>query len=547
VKNTTYNLTSNLNVIRGFRCSDVSNTNIVFNGNGYVITAVNNRTWPGLFPCDVSVNNLVMDSSGSSLNESAGPGWFFIGRIGGTATNCQNKGPIGGGCGGIFGIRSSGTAIRCYNSGTIGAAGGGIFGVTSSGTATNCYNTGTIDISAGGIFGGGSNGTAANCYNTGVIGESGGGIYGFRCNLGMVENCYNTGDIGPSAGGIMGADSTGNSTITNCYNTGSIGVDGGGIIGARANGTVTNCYNAGAIGGAGLIVGANSNTISVKSGSTSGWLDDRAIQFLTDFPSSIPGSGTIWISLTAGQPFVLTNNPPPPTTMAPTTTTTPAPTTTTTTIVFPNGVVRYNSSFIEPVYSTNTKAYFRILNSGTVSTKIACSGVLVGNGIDGENPFKTTDPGTSRKQGSNSGGMRPITLTANITYTVDISMNSSISDGYTVEDTSGLYVALGGTFNTNGQDNIFGKGKGGAKLDGEGVAFSGSGYGGGGGAGTGAARPSGGGGGFDPNAYYSLATDAIQGVPISDQISKTYRGIYGGYQASGVGKPGVLFLEITKP
>ncbi len=127
-------------------------------------------------------------------------------------------------------------------------------------------------------------------------------------------------------------------------------------------------------------------------------------------------------------------------------------------------------------------------------------------------------------------------------------MNSSFSYGSTVIDTSGLNVALGGAYNTNGQDNTFGKGKGGAKLDGEGVAFSGSGYGGGGGSGTGGAWPSGGGGGFDPNLYYGVSP-SIPGVPISDQVSKSYPPpLYaGGNQDSGVGKPGVLFLEITRP
>jgi hypothetical protein len=580
MKNTTYNLTRNLNLITGFSCSVTSDSNIVFNGNGFVITAIGNTSWPGLFPCDVSVNNMGMDSASSRLSAD-GAGWFFGPSIGGTATNCYNRGPIGVSCGGIFGNNSSGKAINCYNSGAIGNSGGGIFGSNAFGTATSCYNTGAIDINAGGIFGSESNGTATNCYNTGTIGVSAGGIFGYLCGRGTATTCYNTGAIGSNAGGIMGDRATGNGAvtncynmgnisdggggivgsagtgptpITNCYNAGAIGDNGGGILGSRAKGKITNCYNSGTIGvNAGGIVGRypDNMTSITNCGSTSGWIDANACQFLTDFPSTIPGSGRIWISLAASQPFVLSNNTPPTTTTTTTqppttttTTTTTRPTTTTTTTAYPwppVAVVQLNGADMLPLYTTATKAYFRILATGCiVSSKLDCTGVLVSIGNDSPDPASNPS-----NPGGNSGGMIPITLNANISYFLKLDTNASIENltTHTTITTEYNNVAFGGTNGSKGADNIFGRGKGGDIVYGGGPVFGGSGYGAGGGGGSGYSTiwPSGGGGGFDPNLYYGL-TASISGVPVSDQVTKK---LGNGYV--GVGKPGVLFLELTKP
>ena len=141
--------------------------------------------------------------------------------------------------------------------------------------------------------------------------------------------------------------------------------------------------------------------------------------------------------------------------------------------------------------------------------------------------------------------MIPITLTANSSYTLDLSTYSAISDGTTTIATDSANVALGGFNSGNGQNNPFGKGEGGSGSGGEYVAFSGSGYGAGGGGGPGGSTnvkiPSGGGGGFNPNAYYGLATDTIPGVPVNDMA---YTGE--GANVVGEGKPAVLFLELTK-
>jgi hypothetical protein len=138
--------------------------------------------------------------------------------------------------------------------------------------------------------------------------------------------------------------------------------------------------------------------------------------------------------------------------------------------------------------------------------------------------------------------MIPITLTANSSYTLDLGTNSAISDG-TTSIAATANVALGGFNAGNGQNNPFGKGEGGSRSGGPYIAFSGSGYGAGGGGGPGSngTIPSGGGGGFNPNAYYGLATDTIPGVPVNDMA---YTGE--GAHVVGEGKPAVLFLELTK-
>ena len=157
------------------------------------------------------------------------------------------------------------------------------------------------------------------------IGSGGGGIFGDACG-GKAINCYNRGAIGPAAGGIIGSSPGSTNTVTNCYNTGSINASGGGIIGPAAKGTINNCYNAGPGRVGEEIVGANPTInmiIPPTCGSTSSWNDQNACFYLTDYPLTFPGSGTVWTSPAVNQPFVLTQ----PVT---TTTTTTKPTTLTT-------------------------------------------------------------------------------------------------------------------------------------------------------------------------------------------------------------------------
>jgi hypothetical protein len=202
----------------------------------------------------------------------------------------------------------------------------------------------------------------------------------------------------------------------------------------------------------------------------------------------------------------------------------------------------YDGSYIQPVYLAATKAYFQILNSGTVSSRLNGVGVLVSRGRDGNNVTG---------MGSASGGMIPIDISANISYTLDISTNSSITNGTRIRATNSTNSVFGGSNQGYGADNGFGKGMGGGP--GIGWAKSGSGYGAGAGGGYANNFFGGGGGGFDPNVYYNLPRVAgvqgdqpspLQDVPVNDTpLSPTP----GNMTVVAPGKPGVLFLELTKP
>ena len=233
------------------------------------------------------------------------------------------------------------------------------------------------------------------------------------------------------------------------------------------------------------------------------------------------------------------------TTKATTNATTKASTSTTTTTAYPwppIAVVKVNGADISPVYFTATKAYFQILNSGTVSSTLNGAGVLVSRGKDGNNVTG---------MGSASGGMIPIDISANISYTLDISTNSSITNGARIRATNSTNSVFGGSNQGYGADNGFGKGIGGGP--GVGWAKSGSGYGAGAGGGYASNFFGGGGGGFDPNVYYNLPRvsgvpadqpSPLQDVPVSDTPLPPTSG---NANVVAPGKPGVLFLELTKP
>ena len=124
-------------------------------------------------------------------------------------------------------------------------------------------------------------------------------------------------------------------------------------------------------------------------------------------------------------------------------------------------------------------------------------------------------------------------LTANTVYQVNIGTSSAIASS-TLTSTNNTNLASGSLSNTRGENNAFGKGIGGEAGSNNNAGYSGSGYGAGGGGGP--YFYGGGGGGFDPNAFYGLPVNTIQGVPVSDRGN-----------SAGPGKPGVLFLEVTRP
>ena len=174
-----------------------------------------------------------------------------------------------------------------------------------------------------------------------------------------------------------------------------------------------------------------------------------------------------------------------------------------------------------------------MLTGGSLRTSLDCSGVLVSAGNNG-----AVGAIGNGGAGGNSGYMTTIDICANTTYNVSLNTNSSITYGASIFSSGTMNSASGGRAGSNGDDNTFGKGKGGQKSDVPYVSYSGSGYGaGGGGSAVDNTYPSsGGGGGFDPNGYYGLTPPIM--IPVSDMTSNG---------AVGVGKPPVLFLELTKP
>ena len=161
--------------------------------------------------------------------------------------------------------------------------------------------------SNGWFFSSSVGGRAMNCYSTGSLIEACGGIFGSQVPMGTIAiNCYSTGAIiSPyipifSPGGIFG--SMGQGTAINCYSTGSIGSNCGGIFGANSNaGTIMrNCYSA---GGSNLL-GVNSSqyTVITNSGTSSGWSDTSANQFLIGTPGT---TYPIWYSNETDMPYKL--------------------------------------------------------------------------------------------------------------------------------------------------------------------------------------------------------------------------------------------------
>jgi hypothetical protein len=188
-------------------------------------------------------------------------------------------------------------------------------------------NTFTITSGTDGLFRNGqllSNGYSNVTIKNVSVGSSGGSLenkggwlcqtfFGKNASGNRVQNCYSTGTIsGNEAGGIFGSSAVegGSVSVINCYSLGNLtGNDSGGIFGANtaafgSTAIVTNCYFL-----YGNVGGTNSN-ISPSSyyyGANGTWNNSAASTALTGDPSTYPGSGTVWTSVsTSNTPFVLT-------------------------------------------------------------------------------------------------------------------------------------------------------------------------------------------------------------------------------------------------
>jgi hypothetical protein len=337
------------------------------NGSTPIITVDNVIGYPGLVQNNfaysfVYVFNLtVLSTNGSTLE----PGYGWIAGIsyasnGATSNyivNCHSDGDIANSSGGIVGQNtgdSGGTlyVVGCSSTGAIsGVTAGGIVGQLSGSNAGNvfvygCWSEGSISANTsdgcGGIVGSLSvNVNVSYSYSTGVISGPGcGGILGANCGLNLCEvsGCYSTGDIVSTAsngGGICGSLSPGAGetytiNISNCYTSGNLESPSpnatGAISGRLFPGTgtialsISSCYTIGAviipsgyfIGGLSAISGSGTGYSIVNSYSEAGsggtpgsWSDSHATSVLIGYPSSSPGVGTSWASLSANTPYLL--------------------------------------------------------------------------------------------------------------------------------------------------------------------------------------------------------------------------------------------------
>ena len=283
---------------------------------------------------NISIFNLVVN--GGNYTTQVNGGWIGKSYFGGSnnlIVNCSSIGNIGENGGGIVGS-NAGTygggfkITMCSSSGIIGMNAGGIVGAESNILISTSWSTGAISGNyAGGIIGANSNGfLLAGCYSTGVIsGNSAGGIIGSNPGLNdsSVFVSYSTGAItGSGSGGICGAISANCITsIYNCYTLGHINGNGnaGGICGiitaSDPNISISSCYIAGGITttNKGYIIGNSTNDDSNYTDcyseafhGGSSWNDTNANVALGGTPSSTPGSGYLWSSISANTPYEIT-------------------------------------------------------------------------------------------------------------------------------------------------------------------------------------------------------------------------------------------------
>ncbi|MDO5116146.1 MAG: Ig-like domain-containing protein [Synergistaceae bacterium] len=216
-------------------------------------------------------------------------------------------------CAGLFGaIGTSGVVRNLTVSGNINVSGlanqvraGGVAGRNIGGTISDCENRGVVGASAGGSnYAGGvagqntNQGTITNCLNGGAVTASGssdnyaGGIAGDNHYYGRITNCSNSnggvvtasGSGSNYAGGIAG-ESRESDGITNSANGGAVTASGsgsgynnaGGIVGENAYCAITNCSNVGAVSGdvnrTGGVAGYDSGIGTITN---CGWLNSTA-------------------------------------------------------------------------------------------------------------------------------------------------------------------------------------------------------------------------------------------------------------------------------
>lgn len=253
---------------------NLSNTVIDGNGNTVIFDPQSAMLVDGLLRSGLTskvsglkIQNLTISSNPAKTGLNYTAGWFAGSNINNvTICNCLNT-------------AQPSTSVSIDNTGY----NGGFFGLYSCNClAYNCGNTGLLTAQGNcGIFAAGATNCAAyNCYNTSPIPYVGGGIFGeFTTNC-TASNCYNTGTMSaPKSGPIF------------LINEGE----------PHENGFVYNCYNQQTDSIAAIGV-----TVDASSGSGTGvWSDASASLYLRGVPTTFPGDGVNWISLSPNTRFNL--------------------------------------------------------------------------------------------------------------------------------------------------------------------------------------------------------------------------------------------------
>jgi hypothetical protein len=276
--------------------------NVIFDGSGHTITMYAALPFQGLFSVAVTVSNLGILPSTSTLAPNVG--WFFAEYvINGSATNCYSTGPIDNmNCGGIFGANSTGTATYCYSNGTQGIPG--------------------ITFYCGGICGRYFLGNISYCYSIGRIAQSGGGIVGANYLGGTITNCFSIGPINYGSGGILGEASLG--TAINCYSNGQQlqnyagGIFGYGVgISVPTTVSAIHCYTAepaSAFGGAYFGGDSGPYAFDISCANSAGWNYTISNTALTGYPGD-PINPQVWVMTNYpidNRPYIFVNPPIPP-------------------------------------------------------------------------------------------------------------------------------------------------------------------------------------------------------------------------------------------
>jgi hypothetical protein len=355
--NITVTFGSNLTLTSATHKFQITGSNVTINGGNNTVTVGSVTSYPGLFQFNAGLTNITLQNIKMVVNSPSTllGGAFASDKItypnGFNIINCSTSGTVTlpSSAGAFFGygsnpssmILSNTTITNSYNTLALPSQNGGFFplwmnvGTSCTLKMSNCYNSGTIgSVSAGFIDSYSTLNTNAvinltNCYNiANQTADYSGGFFG--CNVGgsngssiTLTNCYSIGNFlqaGCSAFFSQGTFFTGGTmsiNMTKCYAIGSMPNlgDTGGFIGATVGsvGTITISNSYLFATPSSTIPMVNTSTAQTKTltncytVSAGTWSDTSANAALTNTPTSIYVSGTVWTSRSVNTAYLLSS------------------------------------------------------------------------------------------------------------------------------------------------------------------------------------------------------------------------------------------------